>query len=577
MTITQHILPEATQSEARPHYRLRRYEDLVGTPALPGDRDDWSVSAVLDLLPTLPTWTSREKYGTQDAINDGARTILEWLTQHGGDGWQERWVNSGADEGKDWIDALVDAGNPRCPRSRRATLVGGLTSLLLCRIFMPSYRFLNAYQAFYLFAYTRQTFRSDLFAVIEQHADELNVGAYRRKVALAVVSKIVLHTGRDLDKLTADDVFTFRATSMRERGKAEPGLPLVWSMLRQVTDLGQYATFKEAIRYGQRPTAELVDAYKIKSATVREVLVRYLDERRPSIDYNSLTTLVGRLVGRFWADIERHHPGIDSLELSDDVAYQWKHRGKTRVLRDGSTRPRADYYDILITVRSFYKDLQEWAHEDPSWARWAVRNPIRRSDTVGSVNARKNTTAAMHQRTRERLPHLAALVAASEEHKTDQAALLAATRAAKVGERFSHGRREYRRIVPSSYNKPYWRGQPPPDMVLDLGANRRIDVGRSEHEAFMAWAIIEVLRHTGVRVEELLEITHLALAAAREPGAGQRSGYAHYPAAQPERRNRCLDCPLRPPRTQRLPLTSTDRRGGGSPEDRRHVLSGRQR
>lgn len=32
-----------------------------------------------------------------------------------------------------------------------------------------------------------------------------------------------------------------------------------------------------------------------------------------------------------------------------------------------------------------------------------------------------------------------------------------------------------------------------------------------EDESFWAWAIVETLRHTGIRLEELLEITHLAL------------------------------------------------------------------
>lgn len=37
----------------------------------------------------------------------------------------------------------------------------------------------------------------------------------------------------------------------------------------------------------------------------------------------------------------------------------------------------------------------------------------------------------------------------------------------------------------------------------------------------MAWAIIETLRHTGVRVEELLELTHLALISYRLPDTGE--------------------------------------------------------
>jgi hypothetical protein len=44
---------------------------------------------------------------------------------------------------------------------------------------------------------------------------------------------------------------------------------------------------------------------------------------------------------------------------------------------------------------------------------------------------------------------------------------------------------------------------------------------RAEEDAFWAWAIIETLRHTGVRVKELLEITHLALVSYRLPETGE--------------------------------------------------------
>jgi hypothetical protein len=32
----------------------------------------------------------------------------------------------------------------------------------------------------------------------------------------------------------------------------------------------------------------------------------------------------------FWKDLERHHPGIDSLHLSSEVATAWKQRLRTR-------------------------------------------------------------------------------------------------------------------------------------------------------------------------------------------------------------------------------------------------------
>ncbi|MDO0929844.1 tyrosine-type recombinase/integrase [Streptomyces sp. TG1A-8] len=52
-------------------------------------------------------------------------------------------------------------------------------------------------------------------------------------------------------------------------------------------------------------------------------------------------------------------------------------------------------------------------------------------------------------------------------------------------------------------------------MVENLATGEIFDVARTEDDAFWAWAIIETLRHTGIRREELLEITHLALVSYR--------------------------------------------------------------
>jgi hypothetical protein len=81
------------------------------------------------------------------------------------------------------------------------------------------------------------------------------------------------------------------------------------------------------------------------------------------------------LVGLFWVDIERQHPGIDTLQLPTEVAEPWKQRMRVLVLRDGRVKPRRFYLTRLVTVRAFYLDIAEWALEDPTWAPWAVPCP----------------------------------------------------------------------------------------------------------------------------------------------------------------------------------------------------------
>lgn len=51
-------------------------------------------------------------------------------------------------------------------------------------------------------------------------------------------------------------------------------------------------------------------------------------------------------------------------------------------------------------------------------------------------------------------------------------------------------------------------------------AGSRIRLHELENRAFWAWANVEVLRHTGVRIEEMLEISHHSITQYRLPSTG---------------------------------------------------------
>jgi len=150
-------------------------------------------------------------------------------------------------------------------------------------------------------------------------------------------------------------------------------------------------------------------------------------------------------------EIERHHPGTGSLRLPPEVAGAWKQRLRTYTAADGTTRKRKHYLVILSQVRSFYLDIQEWAMEDPSWAQWAAPSPVRRAELTGMEKARRKTVAQMHQRVRERLPHLQRLADSAAAHRTAMSGLLQAASAAWVGEEFTHEGTAYRRTLRKSY------------------------------------------------------------------------------------------------------------------------------
>ena len=89
------------------------------------------------------------------------------------------------------------------------------------------------------------------------------------------------------------------------------------------------ARLRELRSPGQLTPDELIDRYRLRCRPVRDLLVDYLRERQPALDYASLNPVA--TLGRcFWHDLERHHPGISGLHLSAEVAAAWKQRLRTR-------------------------------------------------------------------------------------------------------------------------------------------------------------------------------------------------------------------------------------------------------
>ena len=125
----------------------------------------------------------------------------------------------------------------------------------------------------------------------------------------------------------------------------------------------------------------------------------YLRERQPALDYTSLKGLAYYLAQRFWADLEQHHPGIDSLHLPGDVADAWKQRQRTKPQMITAAHgeksvvmvERIGYRDCLTPVRALYLDLSQWAIEDPAGGP-SGRLPAR-SVRKRSISANASATA----------------------------------------------------------------------------------------------------------------------------------------------------------------------------------------
>jgi hypothetical protein len=427
--------------------------------------------------------------------------VLDWLQALPGGDWQDRWILSGADEqGPGW-------GPPSLSPGRRARFTAGICTLLALRAIRPSYSWLFATRLLGAYDTYRRHNQAVIFERLRQHLAERGGCDEYASDALNLVTRMVIVTGKDLLNLDLTDVAAY-AQARYTSGRPVASLPLAYQGMHAVGALtGTPATLAQSRCPGKLTAAELVDRYPVADRAVREVLVHYLAERAAVLDYGSLANQSQMLVGLLWTDLERHHPGICSLNLPDDVAQAWKQR--IHVLPDG--RPRLNCHAVLLAVRSFYLDLRQWSLEDPArWALWAAPCPIREADVRSYVKETRLRQARMQQRTRTLAPVLPQLVAAAEQRARLSRLVLHAARDAAPGEQFIVEEIRYQRT-----GRDHSRWQPTALFVAALNDDgdprSRFDAERAEDNAFWCAAVIEVLRRTGVRIEELLELTHLSL------------------------------------------------------------------
>ena len=311
--------------------------------------------------------------------------MLGWLRERPGDSWQQRWRASGAEDQPDWrLLVGTDRAKP-LPH-----LTSGLLVLICADVIRPSLDWLLR------FAPARHNLAAEMARTRDRAAfAELaalcqgRVGLQSQQQALTNVAIIMAVKGGNVAAVRVGDCLELLAAAARTRATNDRHAesPLFYQLLRAHGDLGPDAPAAIEMFFGRgQPSCEqLIDRYRIACRPVRDVLVDYLRERQPAVDFSTLQRLAYLLGKLFWADLEAHHPGIDSLQLPRDVAAAWKQRVLTRpkATKDNGqvTGPRLDGRSVLTAVRAFYLDLAEWADDDPArWGPWAVRCPVSASD-----------------------------------------------------------------------------------------------------------------------------------------------------------------------------------------------------
>jgi len=489
----------------------------------PGPHDQLTVAAIVALVQQVGDWETRSRAQRKQTIR-GTEAILTFLTDLPGQGWQDRWAASGLDQDFTVLETVDTRGWTTSSKQGRALVLAGVSALILADVIRPSFKFFRDYSPQGLYRRGRKVRWPEQFTRIEAKGAQLHVPSPQRAIAMSVLCILALHTGRGPGELVPDDFFAiYRSHRSRSENKPPTGVSVAWDLARGIAQIPD-VPFTIVKASGQRTTDELVDSYPIACRDIRDVIVRYLNERRPGLDYGSFENLA-RVLARFWVDIEAIQPGITTLHLPEPTARAWKESVQTVTSVDGSTRPRLSQLGIFVPVRAFYLDIAQWALHEPSWAAWAVPCPLSRADTDGYAKNQQRVTARMHQRVRERLPKLQDLADAADDRRRHLSALHERALDTPTDATFDHAGNTYRRVGKLRRNEPptgaVRRSRHPVVIIEDTATGAKVDLTRAEDEAFWCWAVIETLRHTGVRVEELTEITQLALINYRTPDTGE--------------------------------------------------------
>lgn len=421
-------------------------------------------------------------------------SLIEGLLAHPGRTWQERWEASGAERipgSRNWVRAF-----PGLEAAARAPVAGpgmGVSLLIALDALRPSVPFLARNGRIKLNGYLPWTSDGLEKAHADYHAARTKVPPDGRR-ALWIIQAA---TGKHLSEVTADDLVAYTRLVTDKKVRATAGV--AWDLLKILAIAPADApSLHQLAHRKRRDVSQMVEFYKVEPPDVAEMFVRYLRNREPSLDYSSLRHVAYELLRNFWIPIRSRSPHQSDLRIDPELGQWWKRSYATE---------RADTHRTLFAVRALYLDVASWATHDAYWARWAAPSFIAHSDTVGAMKQKRRVQAAIHQRIRHLTPDLPRLMDSVDRDKDGQKTLLDVALDTPMGADFEFGGTAYTRLAQSPGG-----GFPMASVPLRIRSTGEVVAqARSEERAFWAWATAHILHETGIRIEELLELTATAL------------------------------------------------------------------
>lgn len=478
---------------------------------------------------TSPPFAS-EVAGTRADRKRGVLKLLRWLSSFPGQTWQERWLASGIEDhpGAMWASLPLEWLKARGESTSYdlTDLSSGLLMLICGDVLRPGLPWMLTRTHRYLASAMAHIRDPGGFARLRQLAEAEPASSQAdARIAATRIATLLACKGGAIADVTVGDcvelVDTLRRVHARG-GQKKIDFYLRLRALGIFPDDAPHTIRAFGLAAGRLTIEQLVDRYPLRCRPIRDLVVDYLRERQPSLDFASVDAISRTLAGLFWAQIEVLAPGIDSLRLPPEIARRWKENlsTKKRTTTNAAgelvevSSPRLNAKDELLRVRAFYLDIAQWAIDDPArWGPWAAPCPVSDAE-IGRAKERKHRKARMDQRTRERLPVLPVLIRTSNERRLATAQRLQAAQAAPPGALIDGTGATLRRaIVPKAIGRHVW--------AEDVATSKRRNLSYEDEEAFWAFATIEVLRLTGIRCEELLELSHHSITEYRLPSTGE--------------------------------------------------------
>jgi hypothetical protein len=346
----------------------------------------------------------------------GLIRLLEWLQAQPGQTWQDRWMSSGVDTGgradPHWrqvpVAWLKNTGRITSDNTTaHMTLGAGLLQLICGDVIRPSIGWLLTTTSPQNIAAEMARVRDrDGFTALQAIGQASVIGNVTAAGAFARIAFIMAAKGGTVRDITVGDSLELTQISAIEWdqfGRGGKG-PYFYQLLHAMgvfpADAPPTVRLFSSMYHGQLTPEQLIDRYDLACRPVRDLLVDYLRERQPAVDYPTLHKLSYSLGRLFWRDLELHHPGIASLHLPAEAAAAWKQRITTKTTRTRTgggevtevTVARLNAFDHLLTVRAF---TWTWPSGQPTTRPGGDRGPRHaRSATPTSPSTARHAPAA---------------------------------------------------------------------------------------------------------------------------------------------------------------------------------------